>query len=67
MLSLGKTRICQPEEIARLARILLDSRLSIDCDPPTAASRNQRLIEEPANHRNLTGASPGLMFECVMD
>ena len=24
-------------------------------------------IEEPENQRNLTGASPELMFECVMD
>jgi hypothetical protein len=27
---------------------------------------NQRLIEEPENHRNFTGVSPALMLECVM-
>jgi len=29
--------------------------------------RNYFLIEEPENQRNLTGVSPELMFECVME
>jgi hypothetical protein len=29
--------------------------------------RNYLLIEEPENQRNLTGVSPELMLECVME
>jgi hypothetical protein len=32
------------------------------CSTPSFLS-NHRLIEEPENHRNLTGVSPGLIFE----